>query len=756
MRVDIAPQQVEASPDETVAVTVDVYNSSDIIEGFRVELDGLPAQAWRAEPASISLFPDTSNVVVLTLTPPAMFPAGSHPLTVRVVSTVDPSVLHTEQLVFVVHAKKNVELSVAPEAVTGGAHAKFMASVRNRGNVPLNLQLAGDDQEGALTFGADAATLAVEPGGQTDVPVRVRGRRPFLGAPKPRMLSISAAETGLPDGVSASAPATFVQKPWVPRSLLIVAAVLAPVAILALVLTGAVAAILGTSAEQEEARVAAERAEEEAAQAAIVNAPPGSIQGTVEAPGQPAFPADVSLYVAATDPVEREREVGDVVAQAVTEPDGTYVLPEVTTPATYQAVFTMEGFAREAVEVELGIGEGKSGVDAVLRPLDGAIAGTVMGEAGPVGGVTVTASDGLNQAEATTATEGEVGTFILDKLPTPGTYTVAVSAPGTPPLAQSIALAAGERLTDVVLQMPAHVRVVGGVVRDGDGQPLGEVAVLVSPAPEPAPAEPGDAPPDAPLVAPTPPPPLLTTTSTEEDTLGRYSLQVAAPARYEVSFKKEGYVPATRVLDVTADQDITDFDVVLPVRSGAVTGTVTVVDRPGACAEPPCPVPDVAVRATGPAGERSTVTAGDPAGAYVIEGLRPGVWTLTFAGDHRVAARSLHVEVLPGVRRELDVVLEGAPGTIRVRSALSDDVVADMRAPCSEVTVIVRDSTQVIRRQVGFDEEFVFAGLATPNRYSVQSHHIGDGTPQEAVLGPGGHAEFAVDCRPPDDPLVGG
>lgn len=741
MRVDVAPLRLDVSLEDPAVLTVDIYNSSDIIEGFTVEVDGLPAGAWRAEPSSLSLFPDASGTIAVTITVPRGFPAGAHPLQVRVLTMADQAVAQNVEVTLDVRAFREARVGLSPESVTGGRRASFVATIDNEGNVPLRLQLLGDDQEGALRFEVADPIVTVDPANRVAVPVRVRGRRPLVGAPKPRMLSVSATE-GTPDGVvTEDARATFLQKPWVPRSLLVVAAVLAPVAILAFVLTQAVESVIGASEEQEKQRATAEQAAREEEQAAIVNAPAGSISGRVEAADEPAANTVVELVVAASDPVDRGRSVGDVVGQTFSGPDGIYVLPDVTTPASYQVVFTHVGFAREAVDVELDIGESKSGIDAVLRPLDGTISGVVVDEDGPVGGATVTASDGLNQAEATTATEGDVGAFVLANLPTPGTYVVEATAAGTPPLATSIILEAGQQLTDVTLTLPTGVRVVSGMVRDPDGQPLPEVTVSAHAAPEPA----GAAAPDAAEAAPAETGPLATTTTAATGAVGSYALQLAAPARYELRFELPGYVPVTRVVTLTAEEDAADVDAVLAPRAARLVGTVTIVERPGACATPPCAVTDVEVVASRGDEERATRTASEPAGVYVLEGLPPGVWTVRVVGNDRLAPKTVLVELRPGEQVTVDVVLEGTPGAIEVLPTGSSSIPG---TSCESVEVALLDANGDPvpghpPRTV--DSGVTFAGLRTPDQYFVMI----DDDPVSVVLAPGGQHTVEVACTPP-------
>src|SRR5579885_3071231 len=95
MRVHVSPEQLELTPGMPGLVQVDVFNDGDIIDGYRVTVIGLAADGVdgvvSADPAELSLFPDTEGTIFLNLTVPAEFPAGSVSLVLDVRSTIDAS-----------------------------------------------------------------------------------------------------------------------------------------------------------------------------------------------------------------------------------------------------------------------------------------------------------------------------------------------------------------------------------------------------------------------------------------------------------------------------------------------------------------------------------------------------------------------------------------------------------------------------------------------------------------------------------------
>lgn len=124
---------------------------------------------------------------------------------------------------------------------------------------------------------------------------------------------------------------------------------------------------------------------------------------------------------------------------------GSWAVDNLPTPGTYLVTATANGYGAASELVELDA-SGLGTLNLRLDPGQGTITGTIsgiddLGEIGPLGGITVTASDGKNTRTATTVTASDArGTFILPSLPVPGTYTVQTSAEGYLAQTQTISL----------------------------------------------------------------------------------------------------------------------------------------------------------------------------------------------------------------------------------------------------------------------------------------------------------------------------
>ena len=80
-------------------------------------------------------------------------------------------------------------------------------------------------------------------------------------------------------------------------------------------------------------------------------------------------------------------------------------------------------------------------------------------------------------------TRAKLGAFVLRNLPTPGTFTVVVTAPGYASQTLSVALAQAEELTGLSVILTRGSGSIDGKVALADGSPLGDVTVTVSGGP---------------------------------------------------------------------------------------------------------------------------------------------------------------------------------------------------------------------------------------------------------------------------------
>ncbi|MFF2324772.1 MULTISPECIES: hydrolytic protein [unclassified Streptomyces] len=226
---------VTVSPGVEATTTLTVRNDGDIVEAYTLEVVGDCAAWGTVEPARVSLYPGTSEVVTVRLAPPRSHEvrAGEIPLGVRVLPTEHPESVVVPEATVVVEPFHELRAELDPHRRRGWLGARFRTSVQNRGNTPVDVVLTGKQagEELRLAFAPERRRL--EPGESAEARLRVRARKLiWFGRPATWPFEVEAAERteGDTDGEQSGRPAAlqgeFAQLPILPKWLLIVLAAL--------------------------------------------------------------------------------------------------------------------------------------------------------------------------------------------------------------------------------------------------------------------------------------------------------------------------------------------------------------------------------------------------------------------------------------------------------------------------------------------------------------------------------------------------
>lgn len=192
----------------------------------------------------------------------------------------------------------------------------------------------------------------------------------------------------------------------------------------------------------------------------------GALSGIISGPAGPLGDAEITV----TD--------GDVIFSTTTPTTGAvgaWGVEGLTTPGTYLITASRQGFGTATALVRLGGGESRNGVSMRLEPGVGAITGNVRSSAGPLGDITVTATNGDVTRSTTSLTEGPVGTFSITDLPMPDTYTLTVEGDGYLNQTRDVVLNSGQ--ANVGIEMIASTGIVYGRVTDPAGDPIGGAGI---------------------------------------------------------------------------------------------------------------------------------------------------------------------------------------------------------------------------------------------------------------------------------------
>ena len=331
---------------------------------------------------------------------------------------------------------------------------------------------------------------------------------------------------------------------------------------------------------------------------------PASISGTVR-PGDTLTPVTTTV----TARPLLGPAAGKAVAVTHTNAAGKYVLTNLPAPNTYQLTFVTAGYRTTTLVDGVSGGAQRLESDVLLGAGTGTISGTVFDGATPLGGATISTSVGGKPLTVLTPTVGQVGTFVLPNLPTPGTYVITFAAPGHGSTTQVVDLTAGASRPGLKIQLAAGTGAVTGRVVDAAGRPVGGATVTVGGTVSST----GGSPPS--------------TTTLTAGSVGSFAVNgLAAPGSYTLTATAPGFGSATVPVTLSGNGPAPTVTITLAGSSGAIGGTV--LDAQGR------PFPGATVTATD--GQLTWTGASNSAdGRYLITNLAPGSYTVTVTAPGR-------------------------------------------------------------------------------------------------------------------------
>lgn len=310
--------------------------------------------------------------------------------------------------------------------------------------------------------------------------------------------------------------------------------------------------------------------------------------------------------------------------------DGTYTLPNVVAPGTYELSFTAPGYQPTTITETVTGGQTRFAPSVTLQSGTGQIAGTVTAGGHPLGGVVVSTTVGSAPIVVGTPTLGAVGTFVIPGLPTPGTYVVTFTATGFTPATVVVDLTAGQSKNDVAVALTGGAGTVNGRILAPDGSGLGQATITATGGPS-----------------------AVTGTSLTTGTVGAFTLAGLKPGIYTLMVTLPGYAPQSVAVDLSTGV-AAPVTVTMRPSWGTVQGVVRTASAGTATG-----TAGISVQATD--GQHtwtttSTAVAGTPTGFYQFGQLPPGSYSLTLSEAGRVVTTAV-VQVVAGSTASQDLTL---------------------------------------------------------------------------------------------------
>jgi hypothetical protein len=312
---------------------------------------------------------------------------------------------------------------------------------------------------------------------------------------------------------------------------------------------------------------------------------------------------------------------------------GTFTLQNVPSPSTYEIVVLKSGYAPAVQSISLQAGEQRTGIEIELQRGDGAISGTVTANGVPVGGATITASNSQTSVATVSLTQDAVGSFTLRDLPTPATYTLVITSNGFATQTLSLGLSQAQTLTGVNVDLARASGSISGTVSQVGGGPIGGVTVTVANGAI-----------------------NLQTVSVSVGAVGSYRVEgLPLPGTYTVTFSRPDLTSQTRSvpLDPLGTTDAKGVNASLSTATAVLKGSIT-------DSSSRAPLGEVLISASTGTSTFTTTSASSPAGQYLLAGLPPGTYTLSFSRSGSVPTNQL-VTLRANQTLVLDVAL--APQT---------------------------------------------------------------------------------------------
>lgn len=245
-------------------------------------------------------------------------------------------------------------------------------------------------------------------------------------------------------------------------------------------------------------------------------------------------------------------------AMTLTEGDvGAFTVRSLPTPGTFTVVASKAGYASVTQTLTLAAGQRLAGLQLTLNKSSGSLRGIVreLPFETPAGGVVVSVTDGQRTLQTATQSQGSPGTWRVDGLAVPGTYTLTFSRSNLASQTVSVVLdgrgntssqsqtaAVADGRLEVTMQPSSAT--VEGTVRQRAGtarNPMGEVTVQLTSTQSTY---------------------TVITASVPAGNLGEYRIEGVAPGTYTVSVSREGVTPTSTLLELKAG-DIRTYSPVL-------------------------------------------------------------------------------------------------------------------------------------------------------------------------------------------------
>jgi len=219
----------KVEPGTHAVVRALIRNQSDVVDNYELSIDGMPAEWWTITPSTVYLVPygapggEYEQEVEVRLHPPRTPDAEARAWSLRLValSKAHGTRAGAASITATIGPYQEFETELRPEYARGRRRGNFAIAVRNRANAPCEFTFAAVDSSNACHFTFAEPTVTAAPGRRAGTAFRANPRKQiWIGKGVDRRFTVSAGVAGS-TAPPVTRPAVYRQKPWIPKSVLV-------------------------------------------------------------------------------------------------------------------------------------------------------------------------------------------------------------------------------------------------------------------------------------------------------------------------------------------------------------------------------------------------------------------------------------------------------------------------------------------------------------------------------------------------------
>ncbi len=179
----LTPTTLKLTPGQATTVHVTLTNLGTTVDWFTVTVEGVPRDWVQGIGEAVQLNSGMHETVALNVNVAHTLSnhAGDYPITIRARSREKPNESGTIQARWIVLPFREDALELKPHRASGRGSGAYSVILLNGGNISAQYTLNGEDDEQKLTYTFQHNPVALEPGREARVPLKVSANKRWFG-----------------------------------------------------------------------------------------------------------------------------------------------------------------------------------------------------------------------------------------------------------------------------------------------------------------------------------------------------------------------------------------------------------------------------------------------------------------------------------------------------------------------------------------------------------------------------------------------